>query len=218
MSTLLLSALWRASIAGGIALLIVGALCLLLPRLPASWRCNLWRLAFLKALATLFVVGSVSVPILPHSTPSAPLRQKVAEGAASPKVPVPVTSSLPKALPVATKPAPIAVSERVAITNPLAAPISAAPPVWKPLIVALYLLGVFGGLARILWAGFTVRGLVRRAQVIEHPALAELSTRLKLHRTPRLARSTRGAQPDSGARNDSPAAGAGCLGPLTGGP
>lgn len=187
MSDILLSALWRASLAGGIALLIVGLLCKLLPRLPASWRCNLWRLAFLKTLATLFVVGSITVPILPHTNSVTPPLHEVTEKA--PETIAPPTMSLaqpgPSDMLSASEPGRVEEAKASSISGPVS-----ATPLWKTLLLALYVLGVLGGLARILWAGLQVRGLVRRAQVIEHPAVAELATRMKLRSMPRLARSS----------------------------
>jgi len=62
-----LAAAGRASWQGGIALGLVWVACRLFPRLPARWRCWLWRLALLKLLLSAALPGTLDVPILPSA-------------------------------------------------------------------------------------------------------------------------------------------------------
>ncbi|MBN1908665.1 MAG: M56 family metallopeptidase [Pirellulales bacterium] len=62
-----LSVLGWASLYGGVALGLAWAVCRAFPRLPARWRCWLWRLAFLKLLLCLVLPGVLEVPLLPSS-------------------------------------------------------------------------------------------------------------------------------------------------------
>lgn len=186
----------RASLQGAIALLVVWLLCRLLHRLPASFRCWLWRLAFLKCLVGLFLVLTVAVPILPH---------------APPEIPAAVTPSVE---PVRVESAPMAEATPAAMTTSTtrAEPVSAPPPIleatpvelsevpspWKSLpfwLTLLYSLGVSAGLGFLLVSGVRTRQLVRRAKTIEHPALKELGSRFGRRSLPCVARSPEVASP-----------------------
>ncbi|MDB5289293.1 MAG: peptidase family protein [Phycisphaerales bacterium] len=59
------SSMLRASWQGGIALAVVWALCMALPKLPARARCWLWRAAYLKLLVALVWSTPVDLPLLP---------------------------------------------------------------------------------------------------------------------------------------------------------
>src|SRR3569833_1474936 len=58
-------AILRASVEGGVAILLVAGLTLALRRLPAGARCWLWRLALSKMLFAMWWIGPVEVPVLP---------------------------------------------------------------------------------------------------------------------------------------------------------
>lgn len=71
------SALWgglmlRASLSGGVVILLLWALCRAWPRLSPSGRSWLWRAVFCKLLLALFWQASVGVPLLPSSLLTAP--------------------------------------------------------------------------------------------------------------------------------------------------
>jgi len=69
-----LVALGRASLYGGVVLALVWAACRCFPRLPARWRCWLWRLAFVKLLLCMCFAGSLDVAVLPSFLGSSPAR------------------------------------------------------------------------------------------------------------------------------------------------
>ena len=78
-----LSATWldlllRASWQGGIALAVVWIISRFLPRIPASHKVWLWRLAFLKLLVAFVWFSPVALPILPQQTPAVPIGQSIA--------------------------------------------------------------------------------------------------------------------------------------------
>jgi beta-lactamase regulating signal transducer with metallopeptidase domain len=91
-------ALWRASWQGAVALALAWAACRLLPRLPGTLRCWIWRLAYLKLAVALCWSAPVRVPVLPAAAPApsmvvparlpelSPSRQTVVRSAA-PEVP-----------------------------------------------------------------------------------------------------------------------------------
>jgi hypothetical protein len=60
-----LQALGRAAWEGGIALGVAWGLCRLLPRLPGTLQCWLWRLAYLRLLTTLLLPAPLALPLLP---------------------------------------------------------------------------------------------------------------------------------------------------------
>ncbi len=60
-----LSALWRASLHGAVAIAAVWTVCRLFPRLPASLRCGLWWLACLKLVVALVWVEPIALAVLP---------------------------------------------------------------------------------------------------------------------------------------------------------
>lgn len=67
-----LASLTRASVQGGVALLLVWAIGRALPRLSPGARCWLWRLAFLKMLLALVWTVPLDVPLLPAVAAPAP--------------------------------------------------------------------------------------------------------------------------------------------------
>lgn len=58
-------ALGRASLQGGVAIVVVWILCLAWPRLGPRWRCWLWRLAYLKLFIVFIGVGAIELRLLP---------------------------------------------------------------------------------------------------------------------------------------------------------
>ena len=64
-----LAALWRACWQGGLAFLLVWAVCRAFHRLPARAKSWLWRLAYLKLLAAFLCATPIDVPLLPARTP-----------------------------------------------------------------------------------------------------------------------------------------------------
>src|SRR5438876_5333620 len=59
------AAMIRASWQGGLVLALVWMFCRALPKLPAAWRCWLWRLAYLKIVLILAGVRPINLPWLP---------------------------------------------------------------------------------------------------------------------------------------------------------
>ena len=114
------SALGRACGQGGLCVLLVGAVCRLVPRLPAADRAWLWWLACLKLTVGLLCVAPVALPVLPH----APSRPPVLLSRLSPALPV---AFAPKAPPAANsagagKISPLPPPELAAGGPPLASP------------------------------------------------------------------------------------------------
>jgi len=64
-----LAALWRACWQGGLALLLVWAVCRAFHRLPARAKSWLWRLAYLKLLVAFLWTAPIALPLLPAGTP-----------------------------------------------------------------------------------------------------------------------------------------------------
>ncbi|MBC7808673.1 MAG: hypothetical protein H7145_21270, partial [Akkermansiaceae bacterium] len=205
-----ITVLGRASIQGGIALLVVYLLCRVLHRLSPDLRCWLWRAAYGKCLAGLFVAASVAVPVLPRAAlvqATPPIRtmretatvsrvdekertpRSVAERPAGNSPAIPVVESAP--VPPLAVAAPTTTTPAVAA----AAPLPLAKPSWQSCLVLVYALGVAAGVTRFAVAAFHTRQLVRRAVSIEHPALAELSRRFGRKNIPRLARSAEVGSP-----------------------
>jgi len=60
-----LAALWRACWQGGLALLLVWAVCRAFHRLPARAKSWLWRLAYVKLLVAFFCAAPIALPLLP---------------------------------------------------------------------------------------------------------------------------------------------------------
>lgn len=61
----LLAGMLRASVQGGIFILLIWIACRMFPRIPASVRCTLWWLATLKLVVTLAWIAPVPVRVLP---------------------------------------------------------------------------------------------------------------------------------------------------------
>jgi len=63
-TSLVFDSLVRASIQGGVLVVLIWLVCRLIPQLPASVRCILWWLASLKLLVTFVCVDPLPVPVL----------------------------------------------------------------------------------------------------------------------------------------------------------
>jgi len=63
-------ALWRASWQGGLALLLAALMCRVWPKMPASLRPWLWRLAYGRLLLALLWATPIELPLLPTPTGS----------------------------------------------------------------------------------------------------------------------------------------------------
>ncbi len=91
----------RASVQGGVFILLVWLACRLFPQLPASVRCTLWWLATLKLLVAFVWVDPLPIPVLdPRSAAVATV-----EPSSNPAVPITREPSKPGAPVIATKPA-----------------------------------------------------------------------------------------------------------------
>jgi len=64
-----LAAIWRACWQGGLALLLVWAVCRAFHHLPARAKSWLWRLAYLKLLVAFLCAAPIALPLLPARTP-----------------------------------------------------------------------------------------------------------------------------------------------------
>lgn len=174
----ILTMLERASVQGGIALLVVWLLCRLLYRLPANFRCWLWRLAFLKCLVGLFLVLTIAVPILPHTAVVAPSADTM------PIISEPNFDRIPVAKPVeSVSPAEV---RPVAASEEILAPWRSFP-FW---LTTLYVVGVTAGMTRLLVSGVRTWRMTKRAEAIEHPVLPELAAQFGCRTVPQLARSS----------------------------
>ncbi len=130
--------LGHAALTGGLAVLGVGLVCRLLPRLPGSLRAALWWLACLKLVLDLCWLAPLSVPLLPAPTVTQPpMLAPLAAPRLAPAA-VPAAAAHPAiALP------PSAVSQ---LDN-------AAPRVWPLALMALWGLGVLASLAVLAGQG-----------------------------------------------------------------
>ena len=162
----LLSALWRASLQGGIALVVIGLLALTLHRLPAALTCWLWRLGLLKCITGLFLTLSVAIPLLPSE--SIPLQAQLDTLQTAPvrlQAPIDTLQTPPTTL-----------------QTPL-------------LIFTLYLLGLTLCLTRLALALARTTKLLRTATNTPHHALSALTPQFNLTRAPKIARSSQITSP-----------------------
>lgn len=112
-AALWLETLVRVCLQGGLALALAWAICRLAPRIPASGKCWLWRLAYLKLLFALLWLPTLDLPLLPaletpsSSAPITPL-PAVAPSVAIPSLTsetaLPATANSPAIAPVALAP------------------------------------------------------------------------------------------------------------------
>lgn len=140
--------LGHAALTGGLAVLGVGLVCRLLPRLPGSLRASLWWLACLKLVLDLCWLAPLSVPLLP------------APAVASVPILAPLTAPrlVPAAVPVSTAPLAPALPPSSANQADIA-----APSVWPVALLALWGLGVLASLAVLTGQGMRLARQMRGA-------------------------------------------------------
>lgn len=171
-----LSALLRASVEGGAALLLVYAACRLTPRLSPVVHAWLWRLGYAKVLLALFSSWTVSLPLLPARTVGLPNRPLLARPVRAeleaPAAPVPAVTS-------------------TALPPPAAKPTPPSPvPDLPGLIVSCWLFGVLFAARAQFHRYRAIRRMRRRANPADDPRIAEwmvtLSAALGVRRQPRV--------------------------------
>ena len=168
------AALWRASWQGGLAIALAWLLTQAFARMPATIRCWVWRLAFLKLLLALVWGTPLRLPLLPPV--NATHSQVIANSAITTAVDTPSAATVPAAPETHT-----------------AAP--ASPPRRSSrgtiLFFTLWTAGVAAGLARLAWGFAAARRLRRRCRPIHDAALtiacADLAARHGLPRPPPLS-------------------------------
>ena len=168
------SALWRASWQGALTIAIVWATCRAWPKLPSSVRCWLWRLAYLKLLATFLWIAPVDLPLLP-ATPE-PLIYPVQPGFITPSVPD-LVSNAPK------------------LSSELS-PVAVAPTVW---LLLFWLVGVGWYGVRVLREWNRTRRLLRSYEPVHDEDLiaicVELCRQFRLRRSPQLLQTADAGSP-----------------------
>ncbi|MCW3051845.1 MAG: peptidase family protein, partial [Chthonomonadales bacterium] len=110
---------WRACWQGSAAILLVWAVCGLLPQMSPRIRCWLWRLAYAKLLIALLWTSPVEIPLLRSTATSAPLSAPNQEPAAHPAFLPPQLSTEGKGNP-----------EQVVLPQPSVTPLSLLTILW----------------------------------------------------------------------------------------
>jgi beta-lactamase regulating signal transducer with metallopeptidase domain len=182
-----LAALWRACWQGGLALLLVWAVCRAFHRLPARAKSWLWRLAYLKLLVAFLCAAPIALPLLPRETPRPEGEAQRPLSSAPVEIPSP---AVPFAEP-AMAAQPTASASAVALPSRL----DSAPPVHiRPNAASWLLLTWCLGVG---WFGIGAWRDLRRARLllrgcapVADPALlqccAELAGALRLRAVPSL--------------------------------
>jgi beta-lactamase regulating signal transducer with metallopeptidase domain len=170
-----LAALWRASWQGGLALLLVWAVCRACHRLPARAKSWLWRLAYLKLLVALLLATPIDLPLLPARTaPPSPPAQFAGAIPLLPPLELPSPAFSVSAQPETTPARPAATAAPRALSAPsdpaLPARIRPKAAAWLMLVWALGV-AAFGVRA---WRGSRrARRLLRACAPVTEPALLE---------------------------------------------
>jgi beta-lactamase regulating signal transducer with metallopeptidase domain len=179
--------IWRACWQGGLALLLVWAVCRVFHRLPARAKSWLWRLAYMKLLVAFLWAAPIALPLLPARMPlPAPEAQRPVS-TASLEIPSPAVSFADQTAPAAP------VSS--ASTRVVASQIHSAPAIdFRPnaacWLLLIWSLGV-GAFGICVWrdlrrARLLLRGCV---PVVNAPLLecsAELARSMGLRGVPSL--------------------------------
>ncbi len=163
--------LGHAALTGGLAVLAVGLVCRLLPRLPGSLRASLWWLACLKLVLDLCWLAPVSLAVLPAPAVTQP---PVLAPLAAPHL-VTTAAAVPAAPPAAYQ-SPSAISQAD----------TAAPSVWPLALMALWGLGVLASITILAGQGRRLARQMRGAVSGTLPGLDvdALARTLGLRRAP----------------------------------
>ena len=159
-SSSIVGPLLRASLQGAVLIAAVWLVCRLIPRLPASLRCGLWWLACLKLVTGLLWAEPVRLAWLPAE-------------------PVPAAAPLSFSSPEVADPKAgegLAPSRAGGEFEPLQ---SRAEFPWQSAALAAWGLGVLCLLGLTAWQQRQARRLVRRAEPIKEPWLADLFSALR---------------------------------------
>ncbi len=180
-------ALWRASWQGGLALLLVWAICFCWKNMPPSVREWLWRLAYLKLLLALLCVGVLTLSILP-TLPHPPASHIAAWPAPAPVL---IHPSPPIASPTPVSAVTVPAAHPVTIPTSTLVP----PHHWQftdalPMLGVLWLVGLGVGMKRLWLALRQVQRTRRAAHPIEDEAVlrlhSQLAQQMGVRRAPRL--------------------------------
>lgn len=175
----------RASLEGGVLILVAWAAVRLLPRMSPTVRCWLWRLAYVKLFVALFWTLPVELPVLPVRTVSPPVvggKGRVEEWTGGGTAPTPYAGA-PRA--VSTEPS-AALPTPAAPTSPTLPPFPSLPL----FLTAAWLLGAGWCITRLTRESITARKLRQTATPVRDGWLvetcAELCWSFGLRRAPKL--------------------------------
>jgi beta-lactamase regulating signal transducer with metallopeptidase domain len=186
------AALWRASWQGGLALLLVWAVCRVFHRLPARAKSWLWRLAYLKLLVALLFAVPIDLPLLPaRSAPPSPPAQFADAIPSLPPPDLPSPAFSVSAQPETTPASPAGAAAPRALPAPsdsvLPARIRPNAAAWLMLVWAL---GVAAFAVRVWRGSRRSSRLLRGCSPVSEPALlqscADLARAFRLPATPSL--------------------------------
>ena len=173
-ATAMLRALWQ----GGVAILIVWAICLIIPSLPARMKCWLWRLAAVKLIVSLLWLSPLQILLLPSrpaTSNDTSSRAHVSEYRATPQATAPLKSFDSQISSAETTP-------RADRFSPLIT------------LLTLWVVGVIAGFIRILMGLRHVRRLRGGGESVGDSVLNGQLNRLcqamKISAAPKLAEST----------------------------
>ena len=152
----MIESLYRASWQGAIAIIAVWLICRCASRLPASLRCWLWRLVYIRLLLALVLPSALSLAVLPPATPT----DRAASSESTPYHRTGIAGT-PAAPPIAPRFA----TEEVAPATESGTVVAITPRLG---LTILYLLGVTLFAIRTGRAGWRAQRLLRDAHPIEH--------------------------------------------------
>ncbi|MEN6548275.1 MAG: SUMF1/EgtB/PvdO family nonheme iron enzyme [Armatimonadia bacterium] len=179
-----IATLVRASVEGGVALLVVWGLCRMWPKMPPALGPWLWRLACAKLLLAL-VCMPVAVPVLPRAVGVAAQTAAPQEGGASQRVVAGAVSTVLVRAP--------AVVETLRV--PRGQLLLASSPDLRGWLLLTWLAGVLLSVARLVYGWLLLRRIRAKTQRSQDPSvaalLAEWCARLGLRRTPEFGVSDR---------------------------
>lgn len=199
--------LQRASLFGVAALLVALFLqWILADRVPASWRVWVWRVALLQTALALVPFAPLALAVLPAR---APVKARIIETPVAQKPILPVAPTAETAPVVATEQAEdVAAVEPMPLLNPAklmpampavtSAPSATSNPATtelfgRPLLIAIYLLGIAIQLALLVRNAIRVRRILRACTPLDNAPLRAIAARLNIARAPRLLQSAGGS-------------------------